>query len=302
MTKEASRDLLDAAVVGCGPAGMTAAIQLRRMGRHVAVFERKTPGGLLLHAGCVENYPGLSEGGIEGSGLAAMFLQQLGGLGVQPRMEEVTAWTREGDLFLVTTQKAVTRARVLVLATGTRPKPATLPITGARDSDRVSNDFLSIRSRKPASVIIVGGGDAAFDYALSLASRGWKVTVVFRRDRPSALGLLVRRVGERDEVSLHPQFQPSKVIVGADAVLLEGLERGEGRSLRAACLLLALGREPERDLVGSLSLPENLTGAVEGAPGLFVAGDVRRSLSRQTVIAAGDGMASAMAADAYLKR
>jgi thioredoxin reductase (NADPH) len=250
----------------------------------------------------VENYPGVPEGGIEGSLLAARFLARMKSLGIEPRMEAVSGWTREGDLFAATTERAVVRARALVLATGTKPKRAVLETTGSRGRDRISSDFLEIRSRKPSSVIIIGGGDAAFDYALSLAGSGWNVTIAFRRDRPSALGLLVERVSARGDITVHARFQPGRARAGANGVVLDGLKGGEACSLRAACLLLALGRDPEKDLLGSRPLPENLTGAVDGEPGLFAAGDVRRSLSRQTVIAAGDGMASAMAAAAFLGR
>jgi thioredoxin reductase (NADPH) len=280
--------LSDSIIVGAGPAGMTAAIQLKRMGLRVRLFERGRPGGLLLHAGCVENYPGLTEC-LDGERLAA---------GVEPEEAEILDWTAERELFAVETSSCGTcLARTLILATGTKPLKADLAVDGkAGSSGKVLRDFLRLRSMPPSTVVIVGGGDAAFDYALTLASRGWKATVVFRKERPAALGLLVQRVAEEKNISVLPAFTPERVQCGEGSLLLHGIAGEERKVIEAEYVLTAVGRAPEDKLLKGFSLPAGLGGQVEGVPGLYAAGDVRRSLSRQAVIASGDGMASAMAA------
>lgn len=288
----------DSIIVGCGPAGMTAALQLRRTGHMVLCIERSRPGGLLLHAGQVENYPG-TDGSPSGEDLAALFLGKLRAFGVEPVIEEVLDWRKEGGHFVVSTNRASYKARTLVLATGTRPLDPPFQVQGANCLHRFSNDFLRIRSFPPASVIIVGGGDAAFDYALSLSSRGWKVTLVFRKDRPSALKLLVDMAFAAG-ITVLPAFLPEGVECRKESVFLVGVERGEKKTLEADYVLTAIGRRPEDGLLKAVDTPANLMGEVGQVPGLFVAGDVRRSGFRQAVIAAGDGMASAMAAARYL--
>jgi len=223
----------DAAVVGSGPAGMTAAMQMRRMGLEVALFERNRPGGLLLHAGCVENYPGV-EGALDGASLARRFADKLASFGVVPIRREVRAWSREGSLFVLETSGPSCRARTLVVATGTRPRAHGLRIESAEAAARVTDDVLSILPGRPSSVIIVGGGDAAFDYALTLSSKGWETAVVFRKDRPAALRLLVDRV-EGGRVKVCPGVAAEAVSsAGEGGVALRGRRGGEPWERRAA--------------------------------------------------------------------
>jgi thioredoxin reductase (NADPH) len=290
----------DAAVVGSGPAGMTAAMQVRRMGLEVALFERNRPGGLLLHAGCVENYPGV-EGALDGASLARRFADKLAFFGVVPIRQEVRAWSREGSLFVLETSGPSCRARTLVVATGTRPRAHGLRIESAEAAARVTDDVLAILPGRPSSAIIIGGGDAAFDYALTLSSKGWETAVVFRKDRPAALRLLVERVEAGRHIAVCPGVAAEAVSsVDTGGVALRGRRRGEPWERRADWVLTAVGREPEDSLLRPLRLPSGLTGEVDAEPGLFAAGDVRRSTSRQSVIAAGDGMTSAMAVAAFL--
>ena len=293
----------DSIIAGAGPAGITAAAQLKRMGFDIILFEKSRPGGLLLHAGCVENFPGIRES-LDGETLACRFVSKLEALGIEPVIEEVRAWEKKGGLFSVTTTKAVYRSATLILATGTKPLVPDFPVSGeAGVPERVTADFLDVRSRQPSSVIIIGGGDAAFDYALSLAAARWNVTIVYRAPEPRALGLLVERAGRAPSILQRGGFTPSRIEYGTDTAVLYGIESasGEEKAMKADCVLFAIGRRPMDDLSRGIVVPENLSGSIESVPGLFMAGDVRRSLSRQTVIAAGDGMASAMAAASYLQ-
>ncbi|MFH1436171.1 MAG: NAD(P)/FAD-dependent oxidoreductase [Pseudomonadota bacterium] len=293
----------DAVIVGAGPAGITAAAALKRSGFEIRLFEMSRPGGLLLHAGWVENFPGVRES-MDGETLASAFLSKLEALGVEPVMEEVLGWEKAGELFSVTTAKAACRSAALILAAGTKPLIPDFSVSsGCGGTGRVTADYLEVRSRPPSSVIIVGGGDAAFDYALSLAARGWKVTIAYRALEPKALGLLVERAGRVPAISQAGSFTPSRIECATDAAVLYGMDSagGEEKALEAGCILTATGRTPRDDLAGGIDMPGNLSGGIESVPGLFIAGDMRRSRSRQAVIAAGDGMASAMAAASYLQ-
>ena len=293
----------DTIIVGAGPAGITAAAALKRAGFEIILFEKSRPGGLLLHAGCVENFPGV-RGSMDGETLAGRFLSKLEALGIEPVMEEVQRWEKEGGLFSVTTAKAACRSATLILATGTKPLAPDFSVSREGGGPaRVTADFLDVRSRQPSSVIIIGGGDAAFDYALSLAARGWAVTIAYRAPEPRALGLLVDRAGRSRSISQIGSFLPVKIECGRDEAVLHGMEPagGEEKTLKAGCILTAIGRIPMDDLAGEIDMPENLSGGIDSVPGLYMAGDMRRSRSRQTVIAAGDGMASAMAAASYLR-
>ena len=107
----------DVIVIGAGPAGIAAAIQLRRFGLDPLLLERDRLGGLLVNANLVENYPGFPEG-IRGAELVKLFEAQLRRVGVSISVEEATALDYS-DGFLIQTPRRRLTARIVVIASGT---------------------------------------------------------------------------------------------------------------------------------------------------------------------------------------
>ena len=114
-------DVLDMAVIGAGPAGLTAGLYAARAGLDVAVFERITPGGQLGQTEHMENYPGFPEG-TNGYELAFAMKQQADRFGMRTVGEEVTAVDFTQDPKLLFTAFGEQRARSVVIATGARPR------------------------------------------------------------------------------------------------------------------------------------------------------------------------------------
>ena len=113
-------DLRDAIIVGAGPAGMTAAIQLARYGMSVYHFERNQPGGLLRNANLVENYPGHASG-VSGSGLVGAFVSHMDTWGCSIIREEVLSLSHEKEIYTAKTENGTYTARTAVIASGTIP-------------------------------------------------------------------------------------------------------------------------------------------------------------------------------------
>lgn len=310
----------DAIIVGGGPCGMTAAFALKRAGFSVCVFEREKVGGLLLHAGAVENYPGLA-GARPGKEIVEIFKKKLDEYGVSPVFEEVTDWQqckgKGGEFFRVVTVKGEYFSRVLIISTGTVPKVPEFfsdffkvdKVTGRgvfcsddiRVKKRIFINFLELTAESPSSVIIVGGGDAAFDYGLSLASRGWDVKILYRGRKPRAFPLLVRRAMERKGIRLVSSCLPLRCeLTGCGVSLLCVDADGNQLCIEAERILSAIGRKPDDFLLKGLKKPETILCQVDSVAGMYVAGDLRHGFLRQTVIAAGDGMAAAMLSMKYL--
>ena len=278
-----------AAVVGCGPTGIAAAIQLARHGVEFSLFERGRPGGLLWNAHRVENYPGFP-GGIAGPYLVELFLRQLGEGGIVPISEEVSGLERRPGGFLLLTTGGAYEAADVILATGTRPKPWDGPPIPPECVGLVHTEVHPLCGLVGRKVVIIGAGDAAFDNALSLAGSN-DVTVLNRDQRTRCLPLLEHRASREPRISYRAQTSPVMVAPAAGGRLLVKCTAGGATvDLEADHLLLAVGREPELGLLTD----DLLDGDRRPVAGLHVIGDAAGGRCRQAAIAVGDGVRAAM--------
>ena len=293
------------AVIGAGPAGLAAGIQAHRMGLKVLLLEENRPGGVLATAFLVENYPGFP-GGIAGRELAGRMARQAEDLGVPIRKARVRRVLPGREGFLLGTDQGEVRARAVIVATGGRPRTPDLP--GWEDLEGRLLFFQAdelLESGPAERVLVLGGGDVAFDQAALLASLGKEVLLACRSPRPRALGKIVS-LAEAQGVRVLPETRlHSLEREGKGLVAFLSSPAGEKR-VPVDRVLPALGKEPDLSLLPREALepdgalPRDSSGKTR-IPGLFAAGDLRRGLDRQAVIAAGDGMAAALEAARYLE-
>ena len=299
--------LYDIAIVGGGPAGLTAAIYGARAGKTVLLLERESIGGQIVYSPLVENYPALPH--VSGADLAAKLYEQVEALGVEIASEEVVRAERQGDgTFLLTTDYGSHVSRALILATGVQHRRLGLPgeeeLVGAGVSYCAVCDGAFFAGK---DVAVVGGGDTALQDALFLANTCRSVTVVVRRDRFRGEAALARQLQARDNVSVWFEHRPVGYVTLDGA--LSGLNvEGPGgqRMLAVEGVFLAVGQEPcsaafaeltDTDAAGYYLVDERCRTAV---PGLYVAGDCRAKAVRQLTTAVGDGAVAALAACAEL--
>jgi thioredoxin reductase len=290
----------DVAIVGCGPAGLGAAIQLKRMGVDTLVFEASRVGGLLRNAHLVENYPGFPDG-ISGPGLVSLMREQLERHGPEVIFEEVCRLEPApggGVGFHIAAGSIEIRCRIVLVASGTRARMPEGLVIAPGVKDRVYTEVYSIRNIRDKHIVIVGSGDAAFDYALNLASAN-RVTVVNRSDRIKCLPLLRERSSRFDSIEYCELTTPVRVDgMGGKRVVVECMSPEGYRIIEADYVLLAAGREPRLDFVS-----EQVHAAMDSLRGrglLRLIGDVGRGNMRQTAIAVGDGVRAAMEAQRKL--
>lgn len=288
------------AVIGCGPAGLAAALQLKRYGLSPLVFEKGLVGGLLKNANLVENYPGFP-GGISGSELVSRMVRHMDAVGVETVNEEVTCLDvfpgsdeAEAVLFRIQTPQREACARQVILATGTRPKPfKSAPVSGVLQN-RVFYEVYPLLDERGRQIVIVGAGDAAFDYALNLAERGNQVIILNRDTRIKCLPLLWERSSAQPAIRYFEHTPVTALFQDEPGGALR-VQCGRGSrtwDMMAHFILFAVGREPETGLL-SPELQRRLP-ALEAADRLYPVGDVKNGLLRQTAIAAGDGLRAAM--------
>ena len=290
---------VDLAVVGAGPAGCAAAVQAARLGMSVALLDRTgRAGGLVANAWRMENYPGL-EGPVSGPEYVrrlGLMLQRFG-LGVQ-RREIRSLHSTGAAIALEGTEGTGIRARAAVLATGTIPLRA-----GFRGEDRTPPVYSAVRQldgMAPGRALVVGGGEAALDYSLSLAAAGWRVAVLVRSDRPRAGGRLLDAVDSRKDVRIHCGVRLLSVEgeAGGGAALLHS-DEGDCMT-HADAVLVAVGRRRELpDLPPGARVDG--AGPVVGLPRVFCAGDAAAGSLGQACTAAGQGIEAAGLAREYLE-
>ncbi|MEM3043482.1 MAG: NAD(P)/FAD-dependent oxidoreductase [Thermoplasmata archaeon] len=278
-------EILDAIVVGAGPAGLAAGVQLVRSGLGVIAIERGRPGGQLHSASLVENYPGISP--MPGRRLALRLAGWARAAGLRILRDEVLRVSGRGP-FTVETRRGMRRARVVVVAAGAGPRgPGELPSVYGLEN---------LRRYRGRRVVIIGGGDAAFDCALRLCRVASRVSVVCR-GRPSALPLLVERCRRAGVLLI--QSAPLKGVSRTARGFRVETAAGE---LSADDVLTATGKEPREEILPlplSELRPHPLTGRT-GVPGLYVVGDLSAGRYRQVAVAAGMGVAAAMDAAEFL--
>jgi len=285
----------DVAIIGAGPAGIAAAVYLKRVGVNPLLIERDRVGGLLQNANLVENYPGFPDG-IRGGDLVKLLEAHLRRWRIKVMMTEVKRITKDGGHYLLHTARGTFSCRYLVVATGTRPRSIDLP---GLDSVPKRKVFYEVADVSPEfdrrRFIVIGGGDAAFDYSLSLASRGCHTDIVFKSNRPRCIPLLLARVRKEKMVRLFPGSTPESVSSFRSSIALKCRGSRGMFELQGDAVLIACGRDPEMGILpGSRRWREEATGNEEKRRGLFIAGDVERGIHRQVGIAVGDGIRAAM--------
>ena len=190
-------------IVGAGPGGCAAAVQCVRLGVRPLLLDRTgRPGGLLGNAWSVENYPGLEPmNGRELSGRLAAFLDRFG-VGIEPA--DVTAIGGNDGHLVVDSSGGTLEAGAVIAATGTRP--VRLPVAGAEallgDGFWYEVRHLLESGVRPRHVAVIGGGEAALDYSLSLAGAGAAVTLLVRGEEIRAGERLIDLVASNGSISI----------------------------------------------------------------------------------------------------
>ncbi len=299
-------------IIGSGPAGYSSALYLARAGYSPLVIAGAlTPGGQLMNTTEVENYPGFADG-ILGPDLMEAMQKQAEKFGAQILLNDVISVDFNGDLKAVTTDDGVTyTSKAVIVSTGSQVRKLGVPgeqeYSGRGVSYCATCDGFFFRE-KP--IVVVGGGDSAFEEALFLTRFGSCVTLIHRRDSFRASKIMVDRARKNSKIN----FVLDSVVCSvngvdgdAQSVTVKNVKTGETQNIEASGIFVAIGHSPSTSFLdGALDLNEDGTISVQGAstktsvPGVFAAGDVVDSVYRQAISAAGMGCRAALDAQAYL--
>ncbi len=281
----------DVTIIGAGPAGVTAAIQLKRSGISPLIVEKEKVGGLVKNAHWIENYPGFP-GGIAGPQLASLLAMHLDGAGLDVLCEEVVKLDHDGRHFLVETAARRWLSEIVILSSGTKPKEFKGLCIPPGAEQHIFHEIYSIRDCVGKRIAIVGAGDAAFDYALTLAANN-DVTILNRSKEARCLPLLRKRANESRRITVLDRATIQAITnASPEGLYIEFLLHEKPASCHVNHLVIAVGREPQRDFLSeaiSARIDELKMGEM-----LYEIGDVRNGAFRQVALAVGDGMRAAM--------
>ena len=304
--------LYDAAVIGAGPAGITAALYLVRSGVSVALIESGAPGGQVLSTAEIENYPGFPKG-VKGWELADLFDAHLAEYPVARVRGDVSSVNSvEGNTFRISLSEGeALDAKSIVVCSGAKHRDLGAPgeeeFRGRGVSYCAVCDGNFYRGR---DVVVVGGGNSALEEALYLSRIVNKVYLVHRRDAFRGAKVYEEKIRKTDNIELVTKSVIDEIRgdnVGMNAVAVRNVESGETRIIEAEGLFVYVGMAPVTSF-----MPEGLTLDAAGfivtdaemcasIPGIFAAGDVRSKRCRQVSSAVGDGATAATAAISYLE-
>ena len=305
----------DIAIVGGGPAGLTAALYAGRSEKRTILFEGKgLLGGQLLNTELLEDYPGFVS--VLGTDLAAAMEEQARRFGAEIVPEPVVSIRADvnGERVVVTEGGTEYRAGAVVITAGGNPRkldvPGEVEYSGRGVSYCAVCDGAFFKGRHLA---VVGGGDAAVEEGLFLTRYASKVTIIHRRDEFRASPVLVKEAREHPGVELLMdtvveaiEGTDIDVASGAGSVThlrLRSARTGEASTLDVGGVFIFVGFIPNTNLVdthvehdaGGYYVADPFT-MMTSVPGLFAAGDVRAQLTRQVTTAVGDATTATLAA------
>src|SRR3954463_1234223 len=310
MTKSISTRL---AVLGSGPAGLTAAIYAARAGLSPIVIQGIQPGGQLTTTTDVENYPGFRDV-IQGPWLMEEMQAQAEHVGTKVVWDHITEVDLSRRPFRLSGDGGAQYfADALVIATGAQARWLGLPseerMKGRGASACATCDGFFYRGKR---VAVIGGGNTAVEEALYLTNHSHDVTLIHRRDSLRAEKILQDRLFANPHINVIWDSEVVEFVGGGDPEALVGLEvrnkrTGETSRLDVEGAFVAIGHQPATELFKSqIELDEDGYIVVEpgttktNVAGVFACGDVMDKIYRQAVTAAGTGCMAALDAEKYL--
>lgn len=308
--------MIDLAIIGGGPAGLSAGLYATRGGvKNVVLFEKGMPGGQITGSSEIENYPGIKE--IK-SGLDFMepWQEQCFRFGLKHEMAVVNQITKNGAHFTIHHDGGkTTEARAVILATGGSPKRTGVlgesDLWGRGVSTCATCDGFFYKGKE---VAVIGGGDTAIEEAIYLTKMCSKVYLIHRRDAFRAAPITLEHARNNDKIEFLTPFSPVEITgdkLGVTGIIIEHTQTKERKQLAVPGVFIFVGYDVNtqvlrqddgsmlcacdeyNSVIVDLSMKTNI-------PGLFAAGDIRINAPKQVVCAAGDGATAALQAIAYL--
>ena len=302
-------EIYDIAIIGGGPAGLSAAIYASRGGKSTLILEKFACGGQASKTHEIDNYPGFADLP-SGEELTARMEEHARKFGISILRENVKSIeAADRDVKILKTRRNEYGARAVIFATGARPR-----LLGVDGEERFTGTGVSYCAScdgaffKGQTALVVGGGNTAFEDALYLSSFCPKVYLVHRSDRFRAIQTLVEKAKSDPKIEFITDHTVEKIQgdTTVTSVILKHTLSDRVKEVDTSAVFAAVGIVPESELAGTV-VDLNKDGFIVtdrymecSKRGFFAAGDVRDTPLRQVITAVSDGAVAATSAISYL--
>lgn len=300
--------IYDTIIIGAGPAGLTAAVYLRRAAKSVLVLEKETFGGQITHSPKVENYPGFVS--ISGVEFADKLVEQAMAQGADIDLDEAKEITKEDGIFTVKGERSSYQAKSVIIATGSKHRTL-----GLENEEKFTGEGISYCAvcdgafYKDMDIAVIGGGNSALQEAILLAKTSKSVTVIQNLPFLTGESKLIEQIEGTDNIKVIFSSVVTKIL-GNDkfeGITIKNEETNTETDLALDGIFVAIGQKPENEsFASSVKIDErgyitaNESCIPEGEEGIFVAGDCRSKAVRQIATAVSDGATASVAVCRFL--
>ena len=298
--------IYDIAIVGGGPAGLTAAIYGLRNGKDVVIIEKSVFGGQIVNSPKVENIPGFES--ISGDEFGDLMLNQVTKLKGEVMFDEVVSIDEADILTLHLDMSEDIKAKTVILATGTKHR--TLGLANEEDYIGKGIHFCAVCDGSfyaDKKVVMVGGGNSAFVEANLLADSVKELTMLQDLPMFTAEQKLQEKLNARANVSKYCNTKVLEYIVSDNKISgIKYLQNNEEKTIECDGIFLAVGLVPDNSRFSSLCELDDRgyfkadESSLTNKKNIFVAGDCRTKSLRQVATACSDGANAAIAACKFL--
>lgn len=297
------------AIVGTGPAGLTAAIYAARAAFSPIIYAGLQPGGQLTTTTEVENFPGFAQG-IMGPQLMQEMTAQAERFGTEIVYDQITRVDFSGKIKKLWAGDQEIHAKTVIISTGATAKTLSLKnedkLMGRGVSTCATCDGFFYKGKK---VAVVGGGDSAMEEANYLSNLCSEVLLIHRRDEFRASPIMLKRAQNNPKIKFMVPYTVDELLSndqGLTDIQVVNTVNGKKEKIAVDGLFYAIGHKPNSEVflpyvdVDSNGYIKVKNFTETKTPGIFAAGDISDPTFRQAVTAAGMGCQAAIQAQHYL--
>lgn len=301
--------IYDCLIIGCGPCGVGAALELQKASKSVAIIEKSTPGGKINIAPRVDNYPGHKE--IPGVDLAMVFYQRVLDNKIELIPDEVVELSKDTNCFKITCKSNVFCSKTVLIASGTKERELNLDHEKELFGHGLS--YCAVCDGhffKNKDVLVIGGGNSALKEAIYLADIVKTLYLIHRRTEFRGNDKLVAELAAHNNVKILTPFVPVELI-GVDTlkgVKIKDVNTENTQILDVQGVFPLVGQLPNSTFIkingivderGTIPVDKTMMSRVNG---VFAGGDILPRDIRQIYLAEHDGKVAAKGIIDYLAK